>query len=320
MVSFENLKKVPKLDLHINFLSSITTNLAFDLNDDLSIDEVMDMSTIKRFNEYDKCLEIPIKLLNNVKNIKIAVLDLINRLKKNNVIYGELFLDLPLYNRRFSLEYLIEILLKEIKKESFDLQLVLCVSDKLSKEDNLEVLSLLDKYYGKGVNGVYFQKDKSTNLADYIYVFDKLMRNNISYIVPFDEKITNQNRDIYAKASRIEYLLDGENEELLNLVQENNIMLEFSLTKIQELGYNYDIYNFIYKLIKDNYLVVFNSLDMTILNTDIINEYCLLFNNCELTLLEMVKLLINSINHLTLDLSAKERLIKILKDESNQIL
>ena len=293
MVSFENLKSIPKLDLHINFLSSITTNLAFDLNEDLSFDEVMEMSTLKRITEYDKCLELPIKLLNNVKNIKLAVKDLIDRLKKNNVIYGELYLDLALYNNKFSLEYLINVLLKVIEDEKYDLQLVLCASD---------------------------NKSKGTNLADYIYLFDKLIKNNMPYIIPFDEKINNQNWDIYKNAYRIVYLFDGENNELLDLAQENNITLEFCLSKINELNYQFSIYEFIYNLIKNNYQVVLSSLDMTILNTDIINEYCLLFNNCELTLLELVKLLINNISNLSIDELTKEELIKILKEESNQIL
>ena len=320
MISFEKIKNIHKLDLHINFLSSITTNLAFDLNSDLSLEEVMDMSTLKRFNDYEKCLELPLKLLNNVHNIKLAVVDLINRLKKNNVIYGELFLDLPLYNKHISISYLINIILKVIKEEDFNLQLVLCVSDRFSKEENLEILSLLDKYYQNGIVGVYFKKDKITNLFDYIYIFDKLIRNNIPYIVPFDSKLTNQNRDIYSKAYRIEYLFDEVDEELLELVYEKDIVLEFSISKLNELKYNLDIYNLLERLIKENYNLVINSGDMTILNTDIINEYCLLFNNCDLTLRELVKLLINNVNNLLINDIMKERLMLILKEESNQIL
>lgn len=320
MVSFSELKQIPKIDLHINFLSSITTNLAFDLNDDLSIDEVMDMTTLKRFSEYDKCLEIPIKLLNNVKNIKLAVIDLISRLKKNNVIYGELFLDLPLYNNKFSLSYLIDILLKTIKEEKYDLNLILCVSDKFSKEENIEVLNLVDKYYNNGVSGIYFNKSKDTNLMDYVYIFDKLIKNNIPYILPFDDKLTNQNREIYTNAYRIEYLYDGVDSEILELAFENKITLEFCFSKINELNLSFNVYEFVYNLIKDNYRVIINSLDMTVLNTDIINEYCLLFNNCDLTLLELVKLLINGINNLLIDDIIKERLIANLKDESNKML
>jgi len=320
MVSFEELKQIPKIDLHINFLSSITTNLAFDLNDDLSIDEVMDMTTLKRFSEYDKCLEIPIKLLNNVKNIKLSVIDLINRLKKNNVIYSELFLDLPLYNSKFSLSYLIDVLLKTIKEEKFDLNLVLCVSDKFSKEENIDILNLMDKYYNNGVSGIYFNKSKGTNLIDYVYIFDKLIKNSIPYILPFDDKLTNQNREIYTNAYRIEYLYDGIDNEILDLVFENKITLEFCFSKINELNFSFNVYELIYKLIKENYRVIINSLDMTVLNTDIINEYCLLFNNCDLTLRELVKLLINGINNLLIDDIIKERLIVKLKDESNKIL
>lgn len=320
MISFENLKNIPKLDLHINFLSSITTNLAFDLNNDLSFEEVIDMTTLKRFNDYDKCLELPIKLLNNVHNIKLAVVDLIERLRKNKVIYGELFIDLPLYNKHISVSYLIDIILKVIKEEDFNLQLVLCVGDRFSKEENLEILNLLDKYYQKGVVGVYFKKERITNLFDYIYIFDKLIRNNIPYIVPFDSKLTNQNRDIYSKAYRIEYLSEEVSEELLALAYEKGIILEFSISKLNELNYNLEIYNLLERLIKDNYKLVINSVDMTILNTDIINEYCLLFNNCDISLREFVKLLINNVNSLLINDIMKERLILILKEESNQIL
>ena len=43
MISFEKLKGIPKIDLHINFLTSISTSLAFELDDDLSFNQLMDM-------------------------------------------------------------------------------------------------------------------------------------------------------------------------------------------------------------------------------------------------------------------------------------
>lgn len=320
MVSFEEIKKIPKLDLHINFLSSITDNLAFSIDDELSFNDVIDMSTLKRISEYDKCLELPIKLLNNIKNIKLAVVDLINKLKRNNVIYSELFLDLPLYNQKFSLEYLVRVLLDTIKDEQYDLNLVLCFSDKFSKEENMEIFNVLEKFYQKGVCATYFKKEHDTNLADYIYLFDKLIKQDIPYIVPFDDAITNQNREIYQNAYRIEYLQDGTNQELLEFVKEKNIFLEISFSRIQELSFNTNIYDLIFNLIKDNYNIAICSYDMTVLNTDIINEYCLLFNNTTLNLLEFVKLLLNCINKLRIDDIMKERLIKVLKEESNKIL
>lgn len=316
----EKIKNIPKIDLHINFLSSIGNDLAFEIDDELSFSKVLDMSTLKRIKEYDKCLELPIKLLNSIKNIKLAMHDLISRLKKDNVIYSEVFLDLPIYNRHFSISYLLDNLLNVVKEENYDLNFILCVSDKFSKEENLEVLSLLDKYYQNGVSGVYFYKSKETNLGDYIYLFDKLIKNKINYIVPLDDLITNQTREIYANAHRIEYLFDGESSEILELIKEKEIGVEVCFSNIQELNFNMNIYDFIYNLIKNNYKVVINSLDMTVLNTDIINEYCLLFNNTDLTLLEMIKLLINNINNLLIDDIIKERLIKVLKERSNGVL
>ena len=51
----------------------------------------MDMSTLKRINEYDKCLELPIKLLNNVKNIKQV------QKNKTNIIKITIFFPLVIF-------------------------------------------------------------------------------------------------------------------------------------------------------------------------------------------------------------------------------
>ena len=70
-------------------------------------------------------------------------------------------------------------------------------SSKCDKDENLRTLELFEKYYGKGVNGIYFSKDKMDNLSDYMYFFDRLIKNNYSYILNMNSRITNQEREIY---------------------------------------------------------------------------------------------------------------------------
>ena len=104
-------------------------------------------------------------------------------------------------------------------------------------------------------------------------IFDKLIKNNIPYIIPYNDLITNQNREIYLNASRIEYLFDNDNNEIFDLVKENNITLEFSFSKIQELNFGINIYNLVERLFRDNINISINSLDMTILNTNICTNF-----------------------------------------------
>ena len=319
MISFENIKNVPKIDLHINFLSSVSESLLYSMDKDTNYDDMLSMNTLK-LNDYDKCLELPVKLLNNEKNVRKALRDLIERLSSSAVMYGEIYLDLPLYNKKIPTEYLVNIALDEIAKSNMQLKLALCASDTLEKEENLDLIRIYREYKDKGVAFIYFKKERITNLGDYIYLFDKILREDVPYILSYDNKINNQSRDIYEHAYRIIYELGYVEREIISLAKTNNIMLMFSISKLINTYSNFSVYELIDELIENNYLVSINSEDMTILNTDIINEYCLLVNNCDLKLLQIVKNTMNNIKSLNISDNQKEELITFLKEKSNSML
>lgn len=321
MTLFEQLKNIPKVDLHINLTGSISTDLAFTVTNETSIQEIEDKMIQRNVKDYLDSLKVPIEILRTKKNIELSVNDLIDRLEKNNVIYGELFLDLPLYNKRIDTEKVLNIILSIIKERNFNLQVILCLSSNYSKDENLKILSLLDKYYLKGVNGVYFQKDKMANLSDFNYLFDRLIRDNILYILNLDSKITNQDRDIYYNAGRIIYSLDHLEDSILSDFKNNNIMIEMPLSSLIESNIITTLKDyFVYELIKNNYLVTITSRDMTTLNTDILNEYCLLFNNCPITLHELIKMNTNVLMNINVSDKIKNELIVDFKEKSNMVL
>ena len=319
MISFENIKNVPKIDLHINFLSSVSESLLYSMDKDTNYDDMLSMNTLK-LNDYDKCLELPVKLLNNEKNVRKALRDLIERLSSSSVMYGEIYLDLPLYNKKIPAEYLVNIALDEIAKSNMQLKLALCASDTLEKEENLDLIRIYHEYKDKGGAFIYFKKERITNLGDYIYLFDKMIREDVPYVLSYDNKINNQSRDIYEHAYRIIYELGYVEREIISLAKTNNIMLMFSISKLINTYSNFSVYELIDELIENNYLVSINSEDMTILNTDIINEYCLLVNNCDLKLLQIVKNTMNNIKSLNISDNQKEELITFLKEKSNSML
>lgn len=319
MISFENIKNVPKIDLHINFLSSVSESLLYSMDKDTNYDDMLSMNTLK-LNDYDKCLELPVKLLNNEKNVRKALRDLIERLSSSSVMYGEIYLDLPLYNKKIPAEYLVNIALDEIAKSNMQLKLALCASDTLEKEENLDLIRIYHEYKDKGVAFIYFKKERITNLGDYIYLFDKMIREDVPYVLSYDNKINNQSRDIYEHAYRIIYELGYVEREIISLAKTNNIMLMFSISKLINTYSNFSVYELIDELIENNYLISINSEDMTILNTDIINEYCLLVNNCDLKLLQIVKNTMNNIKSLNISDNQKEELITFLKEKSNSML
>lgn len=318
---FEQLKELPKVDMHINLTSSISTDLAAYLMDDENLIDIIDKMQEKNVMDYENSLKLPIKILKSSKNLTLAINDLIDNLEKNNVIYTELFLDLPLYNKRLNEEKTIETILNVIKTRNYHMNIVLVLSSEREKEDNLKTLSLFEKYYQNGVNGIYFKKDKMTNLDSYSYLFDRLIKNNYPYILNMNSKMTNTDREIYLNAKRIIYSLPSLDELLLNDIKEHNIMLEFGITRFRENNLIDDFKNyFIYNLVKDNYLIDIASFDMTTLNIDILNEWCVLFNNYPFTLHDIVKIMINCVVKANINDDIKNNLIDKIKEKANLML
>ena len=320
MTLFEQLKMLPKVDMHINLTSSISTDLAFDLFSESNILDVLDEMQEKNVLEYEQALKLPIEILNNKRNIVLAIDNLIDRLISNNVIYGELFLDLPLYNRHIDEEKLLTIVLEAINRRNYNLQVVLVISSEREKEENLHTLEIYDKYYGHGVNGIYFKKNKMKNLVDYMYLFDRLIKNNQPYILDMNSKITNSDYDIYMHAKRIIYSLANYEENIINEFKVNDIMLEFGITRLRESNL-VDLKDFfIYDFIKNNVSLTITSCDMTTLNTDILNEWCVMFNNYPFVLRDMIKIILNNLINANIDSNIKDRLIEEVKEKSNLVL
>lgn len=317
---FEQLKLLPKVDLHINLTGSISTNLVFDLTNETSIIDLEDKMFQHNPKEYRESLKVPIRVLKTKKNIVLAVNDLIDRLEKNNVIYSELFLDLPLY-KNVDLEKLVNYVLDVIKERNANINLVLCLSDIFSKEENLEVINVFEKYYQKGVNGLFFDKNNMTNISDYSYIFDRLKKNDYPYILNLNSQITNQDYDIYTHAKRVIYSLSDRDDVILEELKNNNVMLEFPLSSLWEAHILSDIEDTcFYDLYLDNYNVCLTSRDMTSLNTDMLNEYCLIFNNSDIKLLDIIKINIKILETANIDNEIKEKLIEKLRTESNELL
>ena len=69
------------------------------------------------------------------------------------------------------IEKQLNLILDVIKERNINLQVVLVLSSSCEKEENLHILEIFEKYYGNGVNGIYFTKDKMDNLVDYMCGF-----------------------------------------------------------------------------------------------------------------------------------------------------
>ena len=107
----------------------------------------------------------------------------------------------------------------------------------------------------------------------------------------------------------------------LEMVKQNNIILEFPITyqsyfNIYDTLENY----FVYDLFKENVLLTFTTIDMTSLDTDLLNEYCKLFNVFPFTLHDLIVITLNALNQMNISLELKNKLIEEFKEKANELL
>ena len=263
-----------------------------------------------------------IELLNSINNIKIATKDLIEKLKQDNLIYAEVFLNLDLFDKSLKKEEILNTILEEIKNEELDINLVLEVDTQIGSDAMYENLTLLYKYYNKGINGIYVKKGKQENFDSYQALFDKFLKDKIDYIILLDSRLTNQNKEIYYNAKRIIYnLMEIPTDNFKEVIKDNEIILEFPITYQNYFNLYDELTNhFVYDLYKDNLKITFTTIDMTALDTDLLNEYCKLFNVFPFNLHDLVNINLSILNKINTSDEVKNKLITDFKEKANELL
>ena len=323
MTLFESLKLFPKVDLHIDFLGSIPKDTIYQLTkNSITREELDDIVEFDSLKDYDNSKELVSKLLNDYDNIEIAMQSLITKLKNDQIIYGEIFVNLELFMKNLDKEKIIKTLIKVLKDEQVNYNLVLEINMEIEKEDLYENLKILYTYYKKGINGIFLKKGKFEQLDSYQALFDKFIKDEIPYIVLCDSKITNQNKEIYYQAKRIIYnSMEYPDSIFLSELRDKDILLEFAIT-YQNYFHMYDdlAKHFIYDLYKENIKIVFTTCDMTTLDTDLLNEYCKLFNAFPFSIRDLVIITLNILNRINVSDDIKNQLIENFEEKANELL
>ncbi len=321
MTLFESLKLFPKIDLHIDYFGSITKDTIYALtkNSKTYVDDILEFDSL---TDYDNSKELAKKLLNNYDNIKLATNDLLLKLKNDNILYGEIFLNLDSFLSNLDKNVIVKTILNLIKENNLNINLVLEIESNINKENLYDNLSILYKYYNKGINGVYFKKKKLDNLDSFKSLFDRFIKDNINYIVLMDSKITSQNKEIYFNASRIIYnILELPDKDLEEKIIEKNIILEEAITYQNYFNLYDDLKNhIIYDLYKENFIIAFTTIDMTSTDTDLLNEYCKVFNTFPFNLHDLVVINLNILNNININNDLKNNLISEFREKANLLL
>lgn len=316
----EEIKKLPKIELHLHLDGSISLKLASKLSR-LSIEEVKQKMIAKdkceNLSEYLTKFNFPISLMQTKENLTLIAKDLIDRLATQNVIYAEIRFA-PMFHTKEGLTYeeVVESVLEGLKsKSNIKTNLILCMMRGMPEEENLKTIEVAEKYLNRGVCAIDLAgaEDKYP-LDDYLSLFEIASSKNIPFTIHAGE---NGSADEVAKAINIGATRIGhgihaiESEEVLRQIKEKNILLEIcptsnvqtnTISKYQEHP--------IQKLYQKGISVCINTDNTTVSNISITEEYLKLYNHFNFTIADYKNMNINAVNSSFLSQEEKEELLK----------
>ncbi len=318
----EEIKRMPKVELHLHLDGSINPVLASKLSN-LPLEQVKDkMIASEKCNdltEYLTKFDFPISLMQTKENLVLVAESLAKRLEKENVIYAEIRFA-PMFHTKKGLSYdeiitsVLEglALVKKVKTN-----LILCLMRGASDKDNDDTLKSVIKFMHKGVCAIDLAGDEK-HYPTYLYekYFIKAKMYNIPFTIHAGEAGGSDEIDkaLEFGALRIGHGVHSvENINTYNRLIKQNILLELCPTSnIQTNAISTYNMHPIKKMYNDNMSISINTDNSTVSNVSITDEYIKLYNVFNFTLDDFKKMNEMAIKHAFINDEEKERLISVL--------
>lgn len=300
-----NLKNIPKVELHLHLDGSVRLDTASKLTGK-SIEEVRSLMIAKEkchdLNEYLTKFNLANEIMQSQENLTRIAKELVEDLKKDNVIYAEVrFAPLLHTKKGLTGEKVIEAVLLGLKDEDLKVNLILCMMRQFSFEDNLKTIELASKYLDKGVVAIDLAGAEALYpTASFEKLFQIAKDKNIPFTIHAGEADGKDSilSAINFKTKRIGHGVRCiEDNETLNIIKKNNITLEVCPTSNIQTGIFENYYDHpIKKLYDMNVLVTINADNMTVSNIDLTQEYEKLVKIFNLNIEDLKKINLNAID------------------------
>ncbi len=326
----ENMKRLPDclIDLHLHLDGSLDIDTVEQLSLIQNIEIPTDEQELKKeitvspdckdLNEYLEKFKFPLKLLQTPSALKLAIYQLVEKLKSQGLIYAEIRFAPLLHTRKgMSIEEVVDVMSNAIQYADMKANLILCCYRGESEEDNREVIRVAKKYLGRGVCAIDLAGAEALFPNEmYQYCFDYARELGVPYTIHSGEAAGPQSvwKALEYGAARIGHgVRSVEDESLLDELRKKGVTLETCVTSnIQTCIYS-DISQFpLRKLLDKGIKVTVNTDNMTVSGTTIRDEFDKLRKQFDLSDEEIRKLLINSAEAAFISEEEKEELKKVI--------
>ena len=309
------LREIPKVELHVHLDGSVRYETLKEFKN-ITKEDVM-CSNCKNLEEYLTRFDLPIEIMQTKEVLTRVAKELVEDLKKDNVIYAEVRFAPILHTKNLSLEEVVESVLEGLKDKDLKVNLILCMMRNSSFIENKKIIDLTFKYLNKGVVGIDLAGDeknyKTKNFKDLFKIINDL---KIPFTIHAGEGdgIDSILSAINFNTKRIGHGVRCiEDDKVINLIKEKNITLEICPTSNVDTNICEYKNHPIKRLYDKGVLVTINTDNRTVSNITLSDEYEKLSKYFGFKIEDLKKMNINAIKASFLSNVEKEKLIKIFK-------
>ncbi|MCS6984291.1 MAG: adenosine deaminase [Leptospiraceae bacterium] len=312
-----NYREIPKIDLHHHFDGSFTAEELYAEaqrrklpQGDLTFEEFSRRCRVqancRTLTDFLAVFSFFYEIAQDLKFQRQAAESLVRRLKEDGLVYAETrFAPHLLVPPGCHLEETVEAVLTGLREgcahENFTVNLILCIMRGVPVEQGWEVLKLVQKYRGHGVVGIDLAGDESRYRGDeYIRVFQEAAAQGISITVHAGEGAGAVSVDFAIKQLKAQRIGHGirskESEEVMHILQERQIPLEICLTSNIQTGTVESLKEHpIMDFLNRGLCVTLNTDDPSVSGITLSHEWQIAHETYGLSLVQMEKLLLNSV-------------------------
>lgn len=265
--------------------------------------------------EYLKCFDLPLSVLQSSEAIRSAVYMLCENLKSDGLLYAEIRFAPQLHTKQCLTQYeVVKAALAGLNRSSFKANIILCCMRGGSDMENYETVSVAGEFLGKGVVALDLAGAESLfKTENYHGLFDYAKEKNIPFVIHAGEADgpASVHAAVLMGARRIGHgVRSNEDPELLSLLLREQTPIEMCVTSnCQTKAVEGLLHHPIKKFLDMGLCVTVNTDNLTVSRTSIKNEFSKI-KKLGITKKDEEVLLTNAVNASFLSDNEKNNLIR----------
>lgn len=316
------------IDLHAHLDGSITVDIAKKIakiqniplpNDDVLLNMLSLPPSCESLNDFLKCFEFPLTLLQTKESLTLAVKLVLEKMKNDGVIYAEIRFAPQLHTKKgLTQEEAVIAAIEGLKNSSIPSNLILCcMRGKGNETENNLTIELAHKYLTdeNGVAAVDLAGAEALfPTENFAPLFKKASKYNIPITIHAGEADGFKSVEAALKmgAKRIGHgIRIADNEPIMEKIKDMGIFLEMCPTSNRQTKAVADMKNYpIIKFLNKGIKITINTDDLAIERTDIAKEFEYIEDKFNVTAEQEKIILKNSIDAAFTSERTKENLRK----------